>query len=150
MRLRSSLSLGPTPPPPPSSVCSAESSSSWNSASLSSAVERIIYVPTGKVSSAFIIKQWKKEPVWPFFCCYTADSLTDTGRHQLYNNGSLILFSTACSLHKLFLAFVEIRKLSFLDFIGWLPYRPLRTHHMGLRENHRRQDRHPQTQFTRL
>ena len=26
-----------------------------------------------------------------FFCC-TADSTTDTGRHQLYDKGSLVLF----------------------------------------------------------
>ena len=30
-----------------------------------------------------------------FVGCCTADSQTDTGRHQLYNNGSLVLFSTA-------------------------------------------------------
>ena len=30
----------------------------------------------------------------PFFGCCTADSQTDVGRHQLYNNGSLVLFST--------------------------------------------------------
>ena len=28
-----------------------------------------------------------------------ADSQTDAGRHQLYNNGSLVLFSTACTEH---------------------------------------------------
>jgi len=27
-----------------------------------------------------------------FFGCFTADSQTDAGRHQLYNNGSLVLF----------------------------------------------------------
>ena len=42
-----------------------------------------------------IAKQWKKEPVWPFFGCCTADSRTDAGRHQLNNNSSLVLFSTA-------------------------------------------------------
>ena len=31
------------------------------------------------------------------FYCYTADSETDTGRHHLYNNGLLVLFSTAWS-----------------------------------------------------
>ena len=40
-------------------------------------------------------KQWKKEQVWQFFGCCTADSQTDTGRNQLYNNGSPVLFSTA-------------------------------------------------------
>ena len=40
-------------------------------------------------------KQWKKEQVWPFFGCCTADSQTDAGRNQLYNNDSLVLFSTA-------------------------------------------------------
>ena len=34
----------------------------------------------------------------PFFGCCTADSQTDAGRHQLNNNGSLVLFSTACFL----------------------------------------------------
>ena len=38
------------------------------------------------------IKQWKKKPVWPFFGCYSADSQTDAGIHQLYNNGSLGVF----------------------------------------------------------
>ena len=37
----------------------------------------------------------KKEQFWPIFGCCTADSQTDTGRHQLYNNGSHVLFSTA-------------------------------------------------------
>ena len=37
-------------------------------------------------------KQWKKEQVWPFFCCCKADSHTDAGRHQLYTNGPLVLF----------------------------------------------------------
>ena len=41
------------------------------------------------------IKQWKQEQVCPFFGCFTADSLTAAGRHHLYNNGSLVLFSTA-------------------------------------------------------
>ena len=41
-------------------------------------------------------KQWKKEQVWPFFGCCTADSQTEAGRYQLYNNGSLVRFSTAC------------------------------------------------------
>ena len=40
-------------------------------------------------------KQWKKEQVWPFFGCYTADSQTAADRHQLYNNGSLVIFSIA-------------------------------------------------------
>ena len=42
-------------------------------------------------------KHWKKEQVWPFFGYCTADSQTDA---QLYNNGSLVLFSTACSSGK--------------------------------------------------
>ena len=42
-----------------------------------------------------INKQWNKEQVWPFFGCCSADSQTDAGRHQLYSNGSLVLFSTA-------------------------------------------------------
>ena len=33
-----------------------------------------------------------------FCCCCTADSQTGAGRHQLYNNGSLVLHSTACLL----------------------------------------------------
>ena len=37
----------------------------------------------------------KKEHVWQFFGFCTADSQTDTGRHQLYNDGSLVIFSTA-------------------------------------------------------
>ena len=32
---------------------------------------------------------------WPFFGYCTADSQTDAGIHQLYNNGSHVLFSTA-------------------------------------------------------
>ena len=36
--------------------------------------------------------EWKKEQFWPFIGCCIADSQTDTGRHQLYNNGSLVLF----------------------------------------------------------
>ena len=40
----------------------------------------------------WISNQWKKEQVWPFFGCCTADSQTDAGRHQLYNNGLLVLF----------------------------------------------------------
>ena len=48
-----------------------------------------------KVSPSEGTKQWKKEQVWPFLGCCTADSQTETGRHQLYNNGSLVLFSTA-------------------------------------------------------
>ena len=43
---------------------------------------------------------------WFSGCC-TADSQTDAGRHRLYNNGSLVLFSTAWSnvmkINKLFL-----------------------------------------------
>ena len=42
-----------------------------------------------------IIKQWKKEQVLPYFGCCTADSQTDAGRQQLYNNGLLVLFSIA-------------------------------------------------------
>ena len=34
-------------------------------------------------------KQWKKEQVLPFIGGCTADSQTDTGRLQLYNNGPL-------------------------------------------------------------
>ena len=45
-----------------------------------------------------IAKQWKKEQVWPFVGCCTAYSQTDAGIHQLYNNSSLVLFSTVCSL----------------------------------------------------
>ena len=46
------------------------------------------------------IKQWKKEQVWPCFGCCTADSQTYTGRHQLYNNDSLVLFSIAWQLYR--------------------------------------------------
>ena len=42
-----------------------------------------------------LYKQWKKDQVWPFFGCCTADSPTDKSRHQPYNNGSLVLFSAA-------------------------------------------------------
>ena len=42
-----------------------------------------------------MFKQWKKEQVWPYFGYCTADSQTDAARHQLYNNGSLVLFYTA-------------------------------------------------------
>ena len=42
-------------------------------------------------------KQRKKEQVWQFFGCCTADSQTDAGRYQLmYNNGLHVLFSIAC------------------------------------------------------
>ena len=44
--------------------------------------------------------QWKKEQVLAFFGCCTADSQTDTGRHQLNNNGSLVIFYTACRKYK--------------------------------------------------
>ena len=47
-------------------------------------------------AKSVIFKQWKKEQVWPFFGYCTADSQTDAGIHQLYNNGSLDLLSTAC------------------------------------------------------
>ena len=47
-------------------------------------------------------KQWKKEQVWPFFCCCTADSQTDTGRHQLYNNGSLVIFPHCLTQRNIF------------------------------------------------
>ena len=33
------------------------------------------------------------------FVCCTADSHTDTGLHQLHNNGSLVLFSIAWKGH---------------------------------------------------
>ena len=33
-----------------------------------------------------------KKQVLPFFGCCTADSQTDAGRHQLFINGSLVLF----------------------------------------------------------
>ena len=55
-------------------------------------VLRITLNPTQNCTMA---KQWKKEQVWPFFGCFTADSQADTGRHQLYNNGSFVLFFTA-------------------------------------------------------
>ena len=32
------------------------------------------------------------EKAWPFFGCCTADSQTYGGRHQVYNNGVLVLF----------------------------------------------------------
>ena len=50
------------------------------------------------VSSSFLNRQWKTEQVWPCFGCCTSYSHTDAGSPQLYNNGSLILFSTACFL----------------------------------------------------
>ena len=37
-------------------------------------------------------EQWTNEQVWPFFGCCTAGSQTDAGRHQLYNNDSLVFF----------------------------------------------------------
>ena len=118
----SPLSLGPSPPPAPSSVCS---SSSWNS-SPAAAVERIIYVPTGKVSSAS--------------CDYYFDFL--------------ITFQFSPYMTYDF-AFIRFDRSFFnLDFFrpgaGWLPYRPLRAHHLGFREDHRRQDRHPEAQFIRF
>ena len=36
----------------------------------------------------------EKEQVGTFVGCCTADSQTDAGRYQLYNNGSLVLFYT--------------------------------------------------------
>ena len=47
------------------------------------------------IGESVTVKQWKKERVWPFFGYCTADSETDAGRHHLYNNSSLVLFSTA-------------------------------------------------------
>ena len=53
---------------------------------------------SGIVPDSVTIKQEKKEQVSPpFFGCCRADSQTDTGRHQLYNNGSLVLFFSAWS-----------------------------------------------------
>ena len=52
------------------------------------------YIPGFFRSTEKVIsKQWKKEQVRPFFGCCTADS--QTGIHQLYNDGSLGTFSTA-------------------------------------------------------
>ena len=44
----------------------------------------------------FLVSSGKKNKFDKFFGCCTADSQTDAGRHQLYDNGSLVLFSTAC------------------------------------------------------
>ena len=63
---------------------------------------------------------WKKEQVWPFCCCCcAADSQTDAGRHQLYNNGPLVLFSTAWlnPLHETNLTIV-FRRFS-CDILFW-------------------------------
>ena len=38
-------------------------------------------------------KQWKKEQICPFFACFTADSHTEAGRHQLYYKDLLVLLS---------------------------------------------------------
>ena len=46
-----------------------------------------------------LVQSVEKEQVWPFFGCCTAYSQTDTGRHQVYNNDSLVLFSTAWPSH---------------------------------------------------
>jgi len=51
------------------------------------------------LSSVLLSSSGEKEQVWPFFGCCTADSQTDAGRHQLYNNGSLVLFSIAWLLY---------------------------------------------------
>ena len=51
----------------------------------------------GAIPNCVYAKQWKKEQIWPFFGCCTADSQTYAGRHQLYNNGSLVLLPTAWS-----------------------------------------------------
>ena len=62
-------------------------------------IRRTLYVLSGSNTRrrTYVPKEWKNEQVWLFFGCWSADSQTDTGRHQLYNNGSLVLFSTACT-----------------------------------------------------
>ena len=42
----------------------------------------------------------EKKQVRPFFGCCAADSQPDAGRYQMFNNGSLVLFFTACK-HKM-------------------------------------------------
>ena len=56
------------------------------------------------VSDAELPSSGKKEHILSFCSCCTADSQTDAGRHQLYNTGSLVLFSTACELHDWYLS----------------------------------------------
>ena len=48
-------------------------------------VALIINVPLVIRDGNDIFKQWRKEHVWKFLGCCTADLQTDTGRHQLYN-----------------------------------------------------------------
>ena len=43
----------------------------------------------------------KNKQIWPLFGFCTADSQTDTGRHQLYINGLLVLYSTAWYSHSI-------------------------------------------------
>ena len=37
-------------------------------------------------------KQWKKEQVWPFLCCCTADSQTDAGNISCTTTARLYFF----------------------------------------------------------
>ena len=65
----------------------------------------------------FFSKHWKKEQVWPFCCCRTADSQIDAGhpgRHQLHNNGSLVLVSTACSPYLVLRVDEEVQRAAWL------------------------------------
>ena len=58
--------------------------------------DKITYrLKEGGSIGSLMAKQWKKEQVWPFFDLCIADSQTDAGRYQLYNNGSIVLFSSA-------------------------------------------------------
>ena len=60
-------------------------------------------------------KQWTKGQVWPYFGCCTADSQTDWGRNQLYNNCSLFLFSNAWLAETIgSINFVDCWQFSFL------------------------------------
>ena len=54
--------------------------------------------PAAMFQLSYSWKQCKKEPVWPFFCCCTADLQTDSGRHQLYNNQRLACSFFHCCL----------------------------------------------------
>ena len=53
----------------------------------------VLSLKTGRQKrSRQLVEQWKKEQVWPFLGCCTADTKTDVGRHQLFNNGLLVFF----------------------------------------------------------
>ena len=68
-----------------------------------------------------LLQQWNKEQVWPFCCCCIADLQTDSGRYQLYNNGSIVFFTSAHAghFHCLTILPVIFMRIADKDRRGW-------------------------------